>query len=186
MSADKGACPIDHSYESSLRNCYAMARRQIRRYEKRGDADSEHLMAWRHVLRFCEEAGLRPDILRDAPAPAVDAKPASVGLPPGVSHDDIYGTVPASGVEEALDELIESVRCWFTGDNQYMAIERRQRARLAVFAAHLTAVEKAVGEERERCAGMCDIPREDCRDDDCYHYSYDAARKIAAAIRGKR
>jgi len=74
-----GGIRTDHSYESSLQNCYAMARRQIRGFEKRGDADSEHAMPWRHILRFCEEAGLRPSILRGE---ATEAAPAPAGPDP--------------------------------------------------------------------------------------------------------
>lgn len=50
--------PADAANRESdtLRNCYMLARRQFRR-----GADAE---AWGHIMRFCEDAGVRASILR--------------------------------------------------------------------------------------------------------------------------
>lgn len=45
--------------EEALANCYALARRRARRK----DADP----SWQHIIRFCEEAGLKGEILRTGP-----------------------------------------------------------------------------------------------------------------------
>lgn len=53
----------------ALQNCRMLAQREIRRWEG-GDARKPTgittLAAWKHILRFCEEAGVTGLILRDA------------------------------------------------------------------------------------------------------------------------
>lgn len=54
----------------ALSNCYAHSRRELRRLGKQGGSGKAEAARWSHIKRFCEAAGLQPNILRDAaPAP---------------------------------------------------------------------------------------------------------------------
>lgn len=53
---------------AALKNCRMYAAREIRRHERardRGVAPSAVSDGWRHVLRFCEEAGVVANVLRE-------------------------------------------------------------------------------------------------------------------------
>lgn len=51
--------------ELALRNCLAMAGRMLRK----GGVDADP--AWEHVVRFCKEAGVEPNILRESTTPTM-------------------------------------------------------------------------------------------------------------------
>ena len=48
----------------ALGNCYVMARRELQRLKRLPSVDAVVIERWEHVKRFCEETGLRPQILR--------------------------------------------------------------------------------------------------------------------------
>jgi len=50
----------------ALADCYMMARRQIARLERNLPADPITLVAWKEIVRFCENTGLKSSILREA------------------------------------------------------------------------------------------------------------------------
>jgi hypothetical protein len=56
----------------ALSNCYVMARRELRRISNTGRVelihglDTQSVERWEHIVRFCEEAGCRLNLLRAA------------------------------------------------------------------------------------------------------------------------
>jgi hypothetical protein len=48
--------------QKALADCYVMARRQLRR---KATMDAGQVEAWQHVARFCEETGLKAQLLRE-------------------------------------------------------------------------------------------------------------------------
>lgn len=58
--------------QRALGNCYMTARRELRRLNNTGRVelihglDSQSVERWQHIVRFCEEAGCKSDILRAA------------------------------------------------------------------------------------------------------------------------
>jgi len=51
--------------ELALRNCRMLALRELRRHDTGRSDTVLTYAAWKHILRFCEEAGVRGSILRD-------------------------------------------------------------------------------------------------------------------------
>lgn len=48
----------------ALKKCMLLSLQEIRRATVRADARAEE--QWRHILRFCESAGIKPSVLRSS------------------------------------------------------------------------------------------------------------------------
>lgn len=51
--------------EQAVGNCYMLAIREKRRLERDMPNDAKRIMAWTHIIRFCEESGEQAQILRE-------------------------------------------------------------------------------------------------------------------------
>lgn len=113
----------EHRLELSLRNCLALARRM----------QSKDPDAWGHIIRFCREAGIEPNILRDA-EPDADALEARAA--------EIYDGLEYDGPGEKPS--------WMPGGNSFKQDAARTIARLEANDAKVAeaAVMSAFAEAR--------------------------------------
>lgn len=88
--------------ELGLRNCLAMAQRQIR-------ANPASAEAWLHVVRFCKDAGVVPQILRasfDGPGDTAGADGPRVNT----VIEPLPDSSPFEGLGDVIDDLNRQLR----------------------------------------------------------------------------
>ena len=56
---------ISRAKELALENCRMVAAREIRRHDAGKSSPLVTYAAWKHILRFCEEAGVTGSVLRE-------------------------------------------------------------------------------------------------------------------------